>query len=61
MLGYGPFITVSINFIIIAWVLFLVVKGMNKLKKQAPAPVPVAAEPSDEVKLLTQIRDALNK
>ncbi len=61
MLGYGTFITFVVNFVIIAWVLFLVVKAMNKMKK-APVGVAVApAEPSAEVKLLTQIRDALNK
>jgi large conductance mechanosensitive channel len=61
MLGYGNFLTFVVNFLIIAWVLFLVVKAMNKMKK-AEVPAPAAApEPSDEVKLLTQIRDALNK
>ena len=56
--AYGNFITVAVNFIIIAFVLFLVVKGINSLKKPAPAPAAPAA-PSDEVVLLTQIRDAL--
>ncbi|MCX7327743.1 MAG: large conductance mechanosensitive channel protein MscL [Hyphomicrobiales bacterium] len=61
MLGFGNFLTFVVNFLIIAWVLFLVVKAMNKLK-EAEVPAPAAApEPSDEVKLLTQIRDALKK
>ena len=57
VLAYGDFITIAINFIIIAFALFLVVKGVNSLKKPAPgAPPP---PPSDEIVLLTQIRDAL--
>ena len=58
-LGYGQFITVAVNFIIIAWVLFLVVKGMNTLlKKEAAAPAP-PAPPTKEQELLTEIRDLL--
>ena len=58
-LGYGQFITVTVNFIIIAWVLFLVVKGMNALlKKEAAAPAP-PAPPTKEQELLTEIRDLL--
>ena len=58
-LGYGQFLTVTLNFLIIAFVLFLVVKLMNRLKKQeaaAPAPAPA---PSKEVLLLEEIRDLL--
>src|SRR5260370_1123969 len=39
VLGWGQFLTVAINFLIIAWVLFLAIKGINKLKKEEP-PVP---------------------
>ena len=61
VLAWGKFVTVMINFIIIAFVLFLVVKGMNKLKRQAP-PTPAAPpEPSSEAKLLVEIRDLLAK
>jgi large conductance mechanosensitive channel len=61
MLGYGQFITVAINFIIIAFVLFLVVKGMNRMKKsEAAAPAAPPPPPAQEV-LLTQIRDLLAK
>ena len=56
---YGTFLSAVINFIIIAFVLFLIVKGINAAKaKEAPAPPP---GPSDEVKLLTEIRDLLRK
>lgn len=61
VLAWGKFLTVSVNFVIIAWVLFLVVKGMNKLKKQeAAAPAEPPAPPAD-VQLLTEIRDLLAK
>ena len=59
VLAYGDFITIAINFLIIAAALFLVVKGLNSLKKPAPNAPPPA--PSDEVVLLTQIRDALKR
>ncbi len=58
-LSYGVFINTVIDFVIIAFAIFLVVKGMNALKKQedeAPKPPP---EPSKEEVLLTEIRDAL--
>lgn len=61
VIGYGSFITAAVNFIIIAFVLFLVVKAMNRMKKQeAAAPAEPAAPPRQEV-LLEQIRDLLAK
>jgi large conductance mechanosensitive channel len=57
--AYGNFITVAVNFLIIAVVLFLVVKGMNTLKRKAPAPLPEPAAPPADVQLLTEIRDLL--
>ena len=61
VLAWGKFVTVMINFIIIAFVLFLVVKGMNRLKRQAPPAPATPAEPSSEAKLLVEIRDLLAK
>ena len=60
---WGNFLQVIFDFIIIAFCIFLVVKGMNKLKKkEEPAPEPAApAEPSEDIKLLTEIRDLLKK
>ena len=61
-LTWGNFIQVIFDFIIIAFCIFLVVKGMNKLKKkEEPAPEPAPAEPSEDIKLLTEIRDLLKK
>ena len=57
--AYGNFLTVAVNFLIIAFVLFLVVKGINTLKRPAPAAPAAPAPPTQEVVLLTQIRDAL--
>lgn len=57
---YGAFISAVLNFLIMALILFIVIKLMNKVRKQ-PEVVEVVAEPSDEVKLLTEIRDALKK
>ena len=59
-LGYGTFITVTVNFIIIAFVLFLVIRFMNKLKRKDEA-APAPPKPTREVDLLTEIRDLLKK
>ena len=61
VLAWGKFVTVLINFMIIAFVLFLVVKGMNRLKRQPPPAPAVPPEPPADVKLLTEIRDLLAK
>jgi len=60
-LAYGNFITLLINFLIVAWVLFLIIKAMNRLqRKQEAAPPPPAPPPREEV-LLEEIRDLLAK
>jgi large conductance mechanosensitive channel len=56
---YGAFITNLIDFIVVAFAVFLVIKGINTMKKAEPAPPP--AGPSSEEKLLTEIRDLLKK
>lgn len=61
VLAWGKFVTAVINFMIIAFVLFLAVKGINKLKRQAPPAPAVPPEPPADVKLLTEIRDLLAK
>ena len=56
VLGYGQFLTVAINFMIIAFVLFMAIRGINKIQKKEEAK---AAEPPASEKLLTEIRDLL--
>ncbi|MCV5003593.1 MscL family protein, partial [Escherichia coli] len=57
--AYGNFITIAINFLLLAFVVFLMVKSINKLKsKQTEAP---ATEPSVTEKLLSEIRDELKR
>jgi large conductance mechanosensitive channel len=61
VLAYGNFITVAVNFIILAFIIFLMVRQINKLKREAPAaPATPAATPEDIV-LLREIRDSLRK
>jgi large conductance mechanosensitive channel len=61
VLGWGQFLTYVVNFLIIAWVLFMVIKAMNSMKKkEAAAPAAPEAPPAQEV-LLGQIRDLLAK
>ena len=61
VLAYGNFITVAVNFAILAFIIFLMVKQINRMKKEAapaPAPTPATAE---DVLLLREIRDSLKK
>jgi large conductance mechanosensitive channel len=58
-IGYGSFITVSVNFLIIAWVLFLVVRGLNRMFHQEQAAPPPPAPPTKQEQLLEEIRDLL--
>ena len=63
-LTYGNFIQAIINFLIIAWVVFMIVKSMNKMKKkeeEKPAEPEAPAEPPEDIVLLREIRDSLKK
>ena len=69
-LNYGAFIQAVVNFLIVAFVIFLVVKAMNKMraaaeslkkKEEEAAEEEAPAEPSEDIKLLTEIRDLLKK
>ena len=59
VLAYGNFITIAVNFIILAFIIFMMVKQINRLKRETP-PAPPAAPPED-VLLLREIRDNLRK
>ena len=56
--AYGNFLTVAVNFLILALIIFLMVKQINRLKRQQPA---APAETPEDVRLLREIRDALKK
>lgn len=60
--AYGNFITVAVNFLILAFIIFMMVKQINRLKREAPAPAPAAPPPTPEdIVLLREIRDSLNR
>jgi large conductance mechanosensitive channel len=54
--AYGSFITISLNFLILAFIIFMMVKQINRLKKEAPPPAP-----PEDIALLREIRDSLKK
>jgi large conductance mechanosensitive channel len=58
LLAYGNFITVAINFLILAFIIFLMVKQINRLKREEPKAAPA---PPEEIALLREIRDSLKK
>ncbi|MCB2016753.1 MAG: large conductance mechanosensitive channel protein MscL [Hydrogenophaga sp.] len=59
VLAYGNFITIALNFVILAFIIFMMVKHMNRMKREAP-PAPPAPTPEDTV-LLREIRDSLRR
>jgi large conductance mechanosensitive channel len=60
--AWGNFLTITINFIILAFVIFVMVKQINRLKRAEPAaPPPPPPAPAEDVLLLREIRDALNR
>ncbi len=62
LFAYGNFITVAINFLILAFIIFMMVKQINRLKKEAPPALAAApAPPPEDVLLLREIRDSLRK
>ena len=64
VLAYGSFITVAVNFFILAFIIFMMIKQINRLKREAPAEpeVPAAAPPTPEdIVLLREIRDSLKR
>ena len=59
--AYGNFITVAVNFAILAFIIFMMVKQINRLKKEAPAAPAAAPVTPEDVVLLREIRDSLKK
>ncbi|MGJ7521883.1 large conductance mechanosensitive channel protein MscL [Variovorax sp. LT1P1] len=60
VLAYGNFITVAVNFIILAFIIFMMVKQVNKLRKKEEA-APAVAAPPEDIALLREIRDSLKR
>ena len=61
VLAYGNFITVAVNFIILAFVIFLMVKQINRLKRKEEAAPTIPVAPAEEIVLLREIRDNLRR
>ena len=61
VLAYGNFITVAVNFAILAFIIFLMVKQINRLKKETPSAEQAPAVTPEDVVLLREIRDSLKK
>ena len=62
VIAYGSFVTVALNFIILAFVIFIMVKQVNRLKRSEPAPAPAEPAPTPEdIQLLREIRDSLKR
>ncbi|RYX99382.1 MAG: large conductance mechanosensitive channel protein MscL [Bradyrhizobiaceae bacterium] len=61
VLAWGNFLTLTLNFVIVAFVLFMVIRVMNKVKRKEEAKPAEPAKPSAEVALLSEIRDLLKK
>lgn len=59
--AYGSFITVAVNFAILAFIIFLMVKQINRLKREAPLPPAAPAVTPEDIVLLREIRDSLKK
>lgn len=61
VLAYGSFITVAVNFMILAFIIFLMVKQINRLKREEPAAPEAPAPTPEDIVLLREIRDSLSK
>ena len=60
-INYGKFINAAIKFVIVAWVLFMIIRAMNSMKKKEEAAPTAPPPPPEDIVLLREIRDALKK
>ena len=61
VLAYGNFITIAVNFAILAFIIFMMIKQINRLKRAEPAPAPEMPATPEDIALLREIRDSLKK
>ena len=61
VIAYGSFLTIVINFLILAWIIFLMVKAISKMRREEPAAPPEPAAAPADIQLLTEIRDLLKQ
>ena len=61
VLAYGNFITIAVNFVILAFIIFLMVKQINRLKRETPPAPPAPVATAEDVLLLREIRDSLKR
>jgi large conductance mechanosensitive channel len=61
VLAYGNFITIAVNFILLAFIIFLMVKQINRLRRETPPPTAAPAAPPEDIALLREIRDSLRR
>lgn len=59
VIAYGSFLTIVINFLILAWIIFMMVKGISKMRREEPKADPEPASAPADIQLLTEIRDLL--
>jgi len=59
--AYGNFLTVAVNFVILAFIIFIMIKQINRLKREAPAAAPAPVATPEDIVLLREIRDSLKK
>jgi len=61
VLAYGNFITIAVNFVILAFIIFMMVRMVNRLRREAPPPAAAPAATPEDLVLLREIRDSLRK
>ncbi|MBC7603338.1 MAG: large conductance mechanosensitive channel protein MscL [Ramlibacter sp.] len=61
VLAYGNFITIAVNFVILAFIIFMMVRMVNRMRREAPPPAAAPAATPEDVVLLREIRDSLRK